>query len=97
MSVARRVAFRCWHCSRAFDVLDLIGNEETASQFGDCCRMTLIDIASLLGTAVVTRVAPELVEHQRKFSDALANQFITSDNPALRRAAVNWRNIRAKG
>lgn len=98
------VAVRCWTCGKIHDVRALSATMDPNRQghvlepLAPCCFDTLSDVANAFSRAVLRQLpfnVDRMVEKQMEFNDAVADAAILSPNPAVRKAAQEWRNARA--
>lgn len=93
--VKHGIAVRCWTCGTLHDVREL---QRSAEPLPVCCFDSLVDLSNNLGSAMIRQLphhVERLLAKQLEFSDAVADAAVTSPNPAVRKAAQDWRNERA--
>jgi hypothetical protein len=86
------VHFRCWTCLTSFEVRGLASQTEPLNK---CCYDTLTDLGQAFNTANLRQLLaqiPRLKKDRVKFNNALADAAILSPDPAVRAAAIKWRN-----
>jgi hypothetical protein len=92
---AHGVAVRCWTCGKSHNLRTLA---ESTEPLPGCCFDSLMEVAHALGLGVISQLPfhiGRVMEKRAEFQDAIADAAILSPNPEVRKAAQQWRNMRA--